>query len=949
MVCVAALLTTAVCTLPTERVSAETFDTETTAVTEGSNKREDGYRHYLEQYQGKAKPVSSIIIPAADTYRPETDDTVAEIVDGQLGEDHVLAWTSATGKIAWKFTVPQEGLYAFRMQYLMLNRNAPQLEMSLSIDGESPFLAAENLIFPQAFVDETEIGTDSRGNDIRPKQISVAMWLNESAGDREGTENDAFLFYLSEGQHTVSLESLQAQVVIKQLEFYNQAALPTYQEYAASATIENGVYADVIEAENALYKSASMLSPIYDRTSPDTSPSDPVCLKYNTIGGSRYASQGLYIVWEVTAPRDGYYRLGLRVRQNGNRGLNSYRRLYINDEVPFKEAQAIPFPFSEDWQNVVLGDESGEWLFRLKEGTNTIRLEVVPGTSADLSAALSDVVYELNYLYRKLIAVTGVNPDPYRDYQIERDVPGALDAIKSIRAQVADILDAAQALGNQTTGALSSIEQMVVLLDGLIDKPNTIALRVSRLKDRISALSSLMLTLQSHPLEVDYLAVGEQNASLFKARRGWLDKLSYSVQAFLGTFWFDYSTIGDSKQAAETIDVWVQQSRDQANVLKSLTDSMFTPEYNIAVNVSLVQQSLVQAALSGRGPDVVVFAGPSEPINLAFRNAMEPLDQYPNFKEITQRFSKYAMSPYYYNGSTYALPVQENFYIMFYRTDIFEELGLSVPKTWTEFYRMVQVLQRSNMTAGVPNMPVETQMQADISVFATLLAQNGGRFYNDELSATCFTTEEAVEAFQQWTSLYKDYGLPYQFDFYNRFRSGEMPIGISYYTMYNQLSAAAPEIRGLWDFAPVPGTVQEDGTVNNRVCGSGACAVLFKDSENKDAAWKFMDWFTGKDAQVAYGLELESLLGPVGRYATANLEAFDSLPWNNSQRNTIKQQWESVFHLEQVPGGYFVDRNITNAFRKVVFKQANARETLIEYNKVINTEITRKRKDFGLE
>lgn len=52
--------------------------------------------------------------------------------------------------------------------------------------------------------------------------------------------------------------------------------------------------------------------------------------------------------------------------------------------------------------------------------------------------------------------------------------------------------------------------------------------------------------------------------------------------------------------------------------------------------------------------------------------------------------------------------------------------------------------------------------------------------------------------------------------------------------------------------------------------------------------------------------------------------------------------------LPQVPGGYYVDRNLTNAFRRTVFYNRNYREALLEYNREIQLEITRKRREFGL-
>ena len=85
-----------------------------------------------------------------------------------------------------------------------------------------------------------------------------------------------------------------------------------------------------------------------------------------------------------------------------------------------------------------------------------------------------------------------------------------------------------------------------------------------------------------------------------------------------------------------------------------------------------------------------------------------------------------------------------------------------------------------------------------------------------------------MAAFKQYTSLYNDYGLPVVFDFVSRFRSGEMPIGVASYATYNTLMVSAPEIKGLWNFAPFPGTIQEDGTLDNTVHTDGLCCMMIK-------------------------------------------------------------------------------------------------------------------------
>ena len=83
----------------------------------------------------------------------------------------------------------------------------------------------------------------------------------------------------------------------------------------------------------------------------------------------------------------------------------------------------------------------------------------------------------------------------------------------------------------------------------------------------------------------------------------------------------------------------------------------------------------------------------------------------------------------------------------------------------------------------------------------------------------------------------------------NRFRSGEMPLGIQDISQYNMLFAAAPEIRDLWEMVPVSGTVSEDGSINNSEPGSSsAAAVMFgRVRDNKDA-WTFLRWWTGAEA-----------------------------------------------------------------------------------------------------
>ena len=53
--------------------------------------------------------------------------------------------------------------------------------------------------------------------------------------------------------------------------------------------------------------------------------------------------------------------------------------------------------------------------------------------------------------------------------------------------------------------------------------------------------------------------------------------------------------------------------------------------------------------------------------------------------------------------------------------------------------------------------------------------------------------------------------------------------------------------------------------------------------------------------------------------------------------------------VENVPGSYFLSRNITNAFRAVVYKNVDPTDALYDYTYKINQELTQKRKEFNIE
>jgi len=352
--------------------------------------------------------------------------------------------------------------------------------------------------------------------------------------------------------------------------------------------------------------------------------------------------------------------------------------------------------------------------------------------------------------------------------------------------------------------------------------------------------------------------------------------------------------------------------------------------------------SLLPSVFSGQAPDIAMQLGLDIPMNYGMRGALADLAQFPDFDEITERFYPSAMVPLMYDGRAFGLPETQTFPMLFYRRDILADLGLAVPQTWDDVRNSLLTLEDNNMFFGL--------RMYEPWVYGMFLFQHGGEYYVDNGRASGLDSPEGINAFKEYTSLYLEYGFVKVFDFVTRLRTGEMPMGIADYSLYNTLQVSAPEIKGLWTFTTVPGIVQPDGSINRAVPSGGLATVMLEQSDDKESAWEFLKWWTSEDVQVQYGLEMEGLMGPAARYATANRNAIWRLPWPAQDAAILRQQVQYVRGIPQVPGGYLTDRNIINMTSAVVDSMTmDARDAIIDYVQNINNEINQKRREFGLD
>lgn len=937
-----------------------TGDGSSAATTGTDSIRQTSYTNYVKKYADAARPDQTVEVLGKD-YDP------ASVTDAQItvttvdGENDVMQWANQEGSVSWTVNIPETGVYNIKMIYEALESNTNDVEFSLLIDGESPYATASRITLSKRWINESEIKQDSRQNDIRPGQISTPCWQETPLEDIDGLFNEPLEFYMEAGEHTITFESEKAEFAVKSFTFYQYEAPAAYTAPSDSDLTQAQGQKITLEGETAAYKSSRTLYPTADKSSYLTSSangSSPTKTRYNTIGSGSWTQSTQTVTWEFNVDKAGYYKIGIRGRQDQMRGMYSNRRLYVNGEVPCLEANQIKFYYDTDWSITTPKSENGDDLyFYLQAGTNTISLEAVPGEIGEIMGDLDELVYSINSYYRQIRQITGPDPDEYNNYMIDTAIPSIVPDFKEYAQTLRDKKAEIEKLSGSGGTEAETLEKMAIVLDKCIKKPDLIPEMMSQIKDNITSVSSFVNQYREQPLEVDMIEVATSDQDFTSCDKSFFGSLGFGFKGFIGSFFEDYNALSDEDESA--MECWVMLGRDNAEALQQLISSEYNPTAKTKINLKLVQGGIVEATFAGKGPDLALFMGGDFPIQLAARGVLTDLTTFSDFDEVKTRFADDATVLYQYNGGTYGLPCDQTFPMLFYRSDILSEYGIDPAtdlNTWDGLLNCLPTLQRNYLEVGLI-LPVMTSTGGTTQVsaitepgntFAMLLLQQGLNYYNEEQTKTTFDTQEAVNAFDTWTKFYTTYSFQQTYDAFTRFRTGDMPVVIQNYTFYNQLSVAAPEIKGCWGFQPVPGTVQEDGTINHAANSNGSGAIIFTKAADQEGAWDFIKWFTSTDAQVKYGNNIESILGTMGRYATANEEALQQLSWTTSEVNLLLDQLNSQVEIPIIPASYGVTRNVMNAFRAVVNDYDNARDTLFWYNKDINDEITRKLEDLGL-
>lgn len=858
------------------------------------------------------------------------------VTNGEKNENGIVLKEEQS--VAFNEAIPN-GKYKIQLAYTVLEVSSETIEFKLSVDGKYPFSECENLTAYVEYKDETaDFAKDSKNNVLPPDLTVSDEAVTYTLKDSAGIYPEAYAFIFDGESHEIKLTVQNGEIRIESVVLVPYKEAVSYKEYLSmqeSGSDNTNIIS--LRAERPDVRTSRSVIPFCDTSSSSAQPAAENLSVMNMLGGAQWMTVGQNAEWNFEVKESGWYELKFKYLQSYTNGRPVYRSVLIDGELPFKEAENITFAYTGKVKEISFSDGEEPYRFYLKNGNHSLTLAVSLGEMTDIIKDCRVILSDINAIYRRIITITGTSPDRYRDYRLGEKLPDVIEKMGSAAKELNAIIERLEGLNSDGTES-GSLSRLAIQLERFYNDPDKITVQLSQFQSNISAMGVWINDRYNQPLALDELALcGSKAASPFSFA-GFFKGIAYGFRQFIYSFAEDYS---GAEEKENSITVWAPTGRDQMQILKDLTNQRFTAQTGITVNYKLIAATaLLPAVVAGIGPDVALMCPQNTPINFAMRNAVKDLKGLEGFDDTCEELIKSSLIPYTYEDGVYALPETLTFPIMFYRTDILSELGLEVPQTWDDVTEIIVDLSHNNMQFG---------FLGSLNNYATILYQNGGKVYTDDGKASALSENIAVEAFKKYTELYSYYKIPVTFEFANRFRSGQMPIAVADYTAYNTLKIFASEIEGLWKIAPVPGTVKEEGSVKHTVVGTSTACMIIANTKKENEAWEFIRWWISSDTQRDYGVKVENKLGPSARYATANSIALKGLPWSGSFYKELYSQMNDVTCIPEVPGGYFTTRHFNNAFRKVIYKSGNPRETLLEYTKEIDREITDKREEFGLD
>jgi ABC-type glycerol-3-phosphate transport system substrate-binding protein len=302
-----------------------------------------------------------------------------------------------------------------------------------------------------------------------------------------------------------------------------------------------------------------------------------------------------------------------------------------------------------------------------------------------------------------------------------------------------------------------------------------------------------------------------------------------------------------------TLTIWGWEAPMQA---LQLLDAEFRAEYpNITLQyelkapADLYQQVQLAAAAGAGAPDIAL-------IEDSHLSQLLPLgilaDLTANASPYRNQINAYRWNYAELDGRIFAMPWDSGPTALFYRRDVFEQAGIDPEsiQTWEDYYTVAGEIKAKTGVAMLP----EAQARNNGRFFEMLLWQQGLGYINADGAVILDTDPRIQSTLEYMGRLWNDDlaldAEPWTDPWYASMADGTVATVPGAVWMGTFLKSwIAPDASGNWGVIPMPAWEAGGAQAAN---DGGSALVIFEESQQKDAAWAYLQFHLGRtESQLA--------------------------------------------------------------------------------------------------
>ncbi len=837
--------------------------------------------------------------------------------------------------------IKSAGEYVLYLEFTPSNSNTDSYvgltvnDELIDYDQDGKVNVVENFIYPYNNVSVSNSNMETISKSYSPETQYVNLF--------DGKLNtNKLVVSLKSGENTIKVENINDSIIGK-LVAEPVVEIESYENYISQyqdKTKVTKVY--YVQGEDFAYKNERSINPTYIGGLA-AKPSNFDVKYLNVLNGQTFDAHNNKVTYVLDVQEEGLYNIGFSYRAT-RKNAPTFVNLYINDEIPFSEFESYKLEYSDKLSTTV----TEEFVY-LEQGVNTFSIEINQNNVKEVYEDLYALTEDIAVTTLEIKKLNGGRIDNNRSWNIDEYFP---DLEQEINDYITRIESANQYLyqlydGDKTEENLNlelAVSQLNEILDEIDSLPNNLSLFSEGANSASGRVTKVITNIQVTPLTINALFLTTDTKSMPNSKESILASYQRGVKNLIRSYEKDV----DVAEEQQVLTVWVKGSKQYLEIMQQLVDEYFTPETGIKVELSLLkddQTKLTLANAAGTNPDVVTGVDTYYISDIGQRGALEDLAQYEGAKEIISKVAPGAMMQMYVEDAIYGILQTQDFFVQVYRTDTFNKLELEPANTWEDVKELSAVLQRYGLGYYIPLS--NTNAFKPYPSTAPFIFQNGGEIFSEDGFETLIGSEESIEAFEQMTDLFTVYGVELNVgSFYEKFREGTIPVGVTDSTEYLKFLFAAPEIYGKWDITTTPGTLV-DGEIDRTTGGSGTGVMMFSNSTMKEEGWDFIQWWLNEETQGEYMKRLVSTYGDEYFFFPANLDTFDYIPVPEEHREIIKEQVKVIREVQRIPGGYVAEREISAVWNDIVIEGKEIRQSVEEAETTINRELRRKMEEFN--